>query len=576
MMRTRWFPLFCALLVTAGFALFLTVSTMEAVPAFNEKEMSALRKISGVSCRQVGDTTLVIDLKGDAMNAPELSSSTPSAMVFRIPGARVASLFWKKELDFPLAKQIVLSQDKEALVMTLDVMQSMKILEVRGTAPANQYVVTLVTADQAARLAGQEQLAVRPAPKVDTGDPFTKTMPITLDLRDVELRDVFRLFGKYIGMNVISDPSVPNSLVTMSLNQVPLNQAFSYIMKMYDVTYAIMGKTIIVGTADSIAKVVGREGSRSYHIAYADLKQLGGILQGLTGVTKVIADDRLKTLYVTGRLDQLDEVDSLLQRLDHPGRQIMLQARIVEISDKATKDFETMLDAVYNHWWMSYSKGGLNLGGSYTNKDDAYTTVDDRPGTQVTDMKNVAAGTLKLLDAGIVALVNNNKGKVIADPSVITIDGQKATIKLTENYPYVSQRDQAGNPTWSEKEVGPKLEFLPTIGRDGIVTVKLKISTGEIIGTYVGANKEEFPQTTNREVDTMVRVRDGEPFVVGGLFKDQKTKEVSKVPVLSDIPLLGQFFTARTSKNIKSELAMIVVPYILHTPDVSIEKTILK
>ena len=436
--------------------------------------------------------------------------------------------------------------------------------------------MTLVTADQAARLAGQEQLAVRPAPKVDTGDPFTKTMPITLDLRDVELRDVFRLFGKYIGMNVISDPSVPNSLVTMSLNQVPLNQAFSYIMKMYDVTYAIMGKTIIVGTADSIAKVVGREGSRSYHIAYADLKQLGGILQGLTGVTKVIADDRLKTLYVTGRLDQLDEVDSLLQRLDHPGRQIMLQARIVEISDKATKDFETMLDAVYNHWWMSYSKGGLNLGGSYTNKDDAYTTVDDRPGTQVTDMKNVAAGTLKLLDAGIVALVNNNKGKVIADPSVITIDGQKATIKLTENYPYVSQRDQAGNPTWSEKEVGPKLEFLPTIGRDGIVTVKLKISTGEIIGTYVGANKEEFPQTTNREVDTMVRVRDGEPFVVGGLFKDQKTKEVSKVPVLSDIPLLGQFFTARTSKNIKSELAMIVVPYILHTPDVSIEKTILK
>lgn len=576
MMRTRWFPLFCALLVTAGFALFLTVSTMEAVPAFNEKEMSALRKISGVSCRQVGDTTLVIDLKGDAMNAPELSSSTTSAMVFRIPGARVASLFWKKELDFPLAKQIVLSQDKEALVMTLDVMQSMKILEVRGTAPANQYVMTLVTADQAARLAGQEQLAVRPAPKVDTGDPFTKTMPITLDLRDVELRDVFRLFGKYIGMNVISDPSVPNSLVTMSLNQVPLNQAFSYIMKMYDVTYAIMGKTIIVGTADSIAKVVGREGSRSYHIAYADLKQLGGILQGLTGVTKVIADDRLKTLYVTGRLDQLDEVDSLLQRLDHPGRQIMLQARIVEISDKATKDFETMLDAVYNHWWMSYSKGGLNLGGSYTNKDDAYTTVDDRPGTQVTDMKNVAAGTLKLLDAGIVALVNNNKGKVIADPSVITIDGQKATIKLTENYPYVSQRDQAGNPTWSEKEVGPKLEFLPTIGRDGIVTVKLKISTGEIIGTYVGANKEEFPQTTNREVDTMVRVRDGEPFVVGGLFKDQKTKEVSKVPVLSDIPLLGQFFTARTSKNIKSELAMIVVPYILHTPDVSIEKTILK
>ena len=235
-----------------------------------------------------------------------------------------------------------------------------------------------------------------------------------------------------------------------------------------------------------------------------------------------------------------------------------------------------MLDAVYNHWWLSYSKGGINIGSSYISDKDSYVKDEKRPGTIITDMKNVASGTLKMLDAGIVALINDNKGKVIADPSVITLDGQKATIKLTENYPYVSQRDQAGNPTWSEKEVGPKLEFQPTIGRDGIVTVKLKISTGEIIGTYVGANKEEFPQTTNREVDTMVRVRDGEPFVVGGLFKDQKTKEVSKVPVLSDIPLLGQFFTAKTSKNIKSELAMIVVPYILHTPDVTVEKTVIK
>ena len=575
-MRIRWFPFLCVFLVTAGFALFTVVSEVQAVPAFTEKEMLALRKVSGVQCKQIGDTTLVLELKGDSLSAPELQSSTPSSMVFRISGARVPSLFWKKDLDYPLAKMLTLSQDKGAIVMTVDVMQDMKIREIRGTAPANQYVIMLVTADQAARLAGQEQLTVRPVPKVDTGDPFTKTIPITLDLRDVELRDVFRMFGKYIGMNVISDPSVPNVLVTMSLNQVPLNQAFSYIMKMYDVTYAIMGKTIIVGTADSISKVVGKQGTRSYHIAYADLKQLGGIIQGLTGVTKVIADDRLKTLYVTGRIDQLDEIDSLLQRLDHPGRQVMLQARIVEINDTAKKDFETMLDAVYNHWWLSYSKGGINIGSSYISDKDSYVKDEKRPGTIVTDMKNVASGTLKMLDAGIVALINDNKGKVIADPSVITLDGQKATIKLTENYPYVSQRDQAGNPTWSEKEVGPKLEFQPTIGRDGIVTVKLKISTGEIIGTYVGANKEEFPQTTNREVDTMVRVRDGEPFVVGGLFKDQKTKEVSKVPVLSDIPLLGQFFTAKTSKNIKSELAMIVVPYILHTPDVTVEKTVIK
>ncbi|GAB1426738.1 hypothetical protein MASR2M17_01640 [Aminivibrio sp.] len=145
-----------------------------------------------------------------------------------------------------------------------------------------------------------------------------------------------------------------------------------------------------------------------------------------------------------------------------------------------------------------------------------------------------------------------------------------------ENYPYISERDEAGNPTWSEKEVGPILEFTPLVGRDGMVSITLKIETGEIIGTYRGQAGEQFPQTTNRQVNTVIRVRDGEPFVVGGLYKDQEKTETHRVPLLSDIPLLGELFKYKSNSRDKTEVAMIVIPYVLDIPDTTVEKIVLK
>jgi len=301
-------------------------------------------------------------------------------------------------------------------------------------------------------------------------------------------------------------------------------------------------------------------------------------VQGLAGVTNIILDERLRTLYVTSSPERFPYVERVLQEVDHPGRQVMLQARIIEVTDAGRDQLETIIDAVYNQWWLNYSSGGFNLGYVYADQPGSYKPGEDRPAPGIDDgLEKIVAGDLtKMLDFGLNAIVTANKGKVLADPSIITLDGKKATIKLVENYPYISERDQAGNPTWSEKEVGPILEFTPTIGRDKMVTVELKIQTGEIIGTYKGQAGEEFPQTSNREVTTMIRVRDGEPFVVGGLHKDVKRTERGRVPVLSNIPLLGELFKYRKDVRDKSEVAMIVIPYILTTPDAPVEQFILK
>ena len=555
-------------------------------PALAEEKPSYahLPPVGGLMVRQLGSDSILVELKGTSLPLPEVDTLGTDVVTFTLAGAYLPAVKWERDFNLPLVSLVRADQDGEKVVFKMRVSSPMSLKTMEGKAPSNRYVLRLSTAGFVERENIQADLLKPQAPVAATaGDPFSKTLPVTLDLRDVELRDVFRMLGAYANMNIVADPSVPNTLVTMTLKGVPLNEAMGYLMRMYNMSYAIMGKTIIVGTPDSIGKTTGKESTRQYRIAYADMKAVGGLVQGLAGVNKLVIDERLRTLYVTGRPEQFLEVEKVLQQVDHPGRQVMLQARIIEVTDSGKEELETIIDAVYNQWWFNYSSAGAGAGYVYADQPANYNpqTGDNRPAPLApitgSGLKNIAEGSLtKLLDFGLRALVTKNKGKVLADPSIITIDGKKAVIKLVENYPYISERDEAGNPTWSEKEVGPILEFTPTVGRDKMVSIDLKIETGEIIGTYRGQAGEQFPQTTNREVTTNIRVRDGEPFVVGGLYKDQEKVEKHRVPLLSDIPLLGELFKYKSETRDKTEVAMIVIPYILDIPDTTVEKLVLK
>lgn len=555
-------------------------------PALAEEKPSYahLPPVGGLMVRQLGSDSIIVELKGTSLPLPEVDTLGTDMVTFTLAGAYLPAVKWERDFNLPLVGLVRADQSGENVVFKMRVSSPMSLKGMEGKAPSNRYVLRLSTSGFVERENIQADLMKPQAPAVPVaGDPFTQTVPVTLDLRDVELRDVFRMLGAYANMNIVADPSVPNTLVTMTLKGVPLNEAMGYMMRMYGMSYAIMGKTIIVGTPDSIGRTTGKESTRQYRIAYADMKSVGGLVQGLAGVSKVVIDERLRTLYVSGRPEQFLEVERVLQQVDHPGRQVMLQARIIEVTDSGKEELETIIDAVYNQWWFNYSSAGAGTGYVYADQPANYNpkTGDNRPAplAPITGdgLKNIASGNLtKLLDFGLRALVTKNKGKVLADPSIITIDGKKAVIKLVENYPYISERDEAGNPTWSEKEVGPILEFTPVVGRDRMVSIELKIETGEIIGTYRGQAGEQFPQTTNREVTTNIRVRDGEPFVVGGLYKDQEKVEKHRVPLLSDIPLLGELFKYKSETRDKTEVAMIVIPYILEIPDTTVEKLVLK
>ena len=543
-------------LLLAGCCVVLRPAEAEATTPPDARALKMLPPIGGLTVRQMGAHAVVMQLTGASLSRPEITSNTPDSIVFSVKPAYLASGKWERQFDLPLVQSVFAEQKGEAVVFNVRINGTLVLKDIEGVAPANQYVLRFDATGHAAREREEPALtAPKPLPPTNYNDPFSRTTPVTFDLRDVELRDVFRMLGEYVGMNIVADPSVPNTLVTMSLKSVPLNEALGYLLRMYNMSYAIMGKTIIVGAPDNIGKTTGRQSTRSFKVAYADVAAIGGLLQSLAGVSNIVLDERLRTVYVTAQPEQFIQVERVLQQVDHPGRQVMLQARIIEVNDDARDELETIINAVYSQWQLNYlGQEGLDLGYRYADVV--------REGDELT----------KKLDFSLKSIVTANKGRVLADPSLITLDGKKAVAKMVETYTY-SMRDKDGNTIWSEKEVGPTLEFTPIVGRDNMITVELKIQTGDVLRD---PQPGEPPPTSKREVTTSIRVRNGEPFVVGGLHRDAKSTLRGKVPILGDIPIIGELFKFRRDTRKKTEVAMIVIPYILFIPDGPVEQFTLK
>lgn len=593
----RFIKLFMALTFIVSAALYMAVCFV--CPAYavttTAKTGELTSIIEGMKVWQIGSSQIRLELRGTSVSLPVQGPSSDTAITLvwkdiRFPRntdkkdwwdeygwdilriKEKESEEWYQEYEYNLVQRVsVISNDQKGLTMNIVGEKPLVLKKITGMPGSDRITLTLDTVTD----------IVPPAPTQPRapvqGDPLGMYSPVTLELRDISVREVFRMLADLHSLNLVIDSSVPNNLMTFSFRNAKFSEVFAYMLRMNDLTYALMGKTLVVGTAESIGKTLGKNITKEYKVAYGDIKKMPAIIMGLVTLPKPpVVDERLRSLYVTGTAEQHIEVESLMNRIDHPGKQIMLEARLIEITDGAQQEIETFISAVYNGWLFTYGAQGLSSEYTYANdlvkivpnvNPTGTTTSGQLPilGSDSTMPVNVVDPTMKMLDAGLRAMESDNKGKILANPSVVALDGQKATIKLTHNYLYQSGLDESGNPEFTEQETGPTLDITPTIGRDGFVTLKLKISTGEIV-QFRDSGVSEVPETTKREVDTQIRVRNGELFVIGGLYQESKTKGVTRVPILSYIPLIGELFKSKTDKHSKSEMAFIVMPHILDVP----------
>ena len=374
--------------------------------------------------------------------------------------------------------------------------------------------------------------------------PFNASEKITIELREINLMDVIRMFMTQLGRNVIIDNSFPKDVnITLSLVDVRVDEVLNYLMRTYNIAcYSAGANTTVFGTREGLYKLSGADETRTFEVSYATPANLKTMIVSLSGIpdANIVVDERLHSLHVRTNPAKMQEVTEIINKLDMPGKQVMIRANIFEFTDTATREVANALEVIYNEYTLQWAAGG-----GIINYDST-----------VTDMQKIITNSFTNLE-------RKGVGKVLANPSVIALDGQQAEISLTEDYPYISARDQAGNVTWSTENVGPKLTFTPRVGRDGFVNLKLDIETGDVLDTMTSSTGEQMPRTSSRSVKTEIRVREGMPFVVGGLFRENTSRYVIKIPILGDLPLVGDLFRTRSRERNKTQVVIVVTPYIL-------------
>ena len=573
-----------------------------AAAATARKDVSVRPLVEALRVYQIGSTQLILEIRGTDMPLPAVIERNGAAIRLFWRGARfpqstdrknwwddfhwevlkidaAKSDSWRRRYEnIPLVDEVRAAPAEGGAAMEIIGPRALLLKSVSGMNGSARHRLVLEAQPEAPTFFPAP--AQKPLPE---GDPLTITSPVSLELRDVPLRDAFRMLAKLRGLDLILDPSVPNTSTTFSFNGAPFNKVFGYLLHMHDLSHSLSGNTLVVGSESAVAKILGTVSTRRYSVSYADMKTLPAMISAMVPLSvKPVADERMRSLYITASPEEHRRIEALMNRADSPGKQIMIEARLVEINDTARQEFESTLAAVYKGWIFSY--GSTGLGGRYTYGNNLVTPNVDPTGatspgeipviggtdTDTSFPGYVANSAMKMVDSALRALESDNRGKVLASPSVVALDGQKASVRLTHNYLYQSGVDENGNPEFSNQETGPILEFTPTLGRDGYITINMKISTGEIVA-FRQSGDSEAPETTKREVDTNVRVRDGELFVIGGLYQENKTNNVSRVPVLGYVPLLGELFKTRTTQRIKSQMAFIAVPYILDIPSGSVE-----
>lgn len=459
-----------------------------------------------------------------------------------------------------------------------------------------------------------------------SGVSFAKEKTVNLDLVNADLVDVIKLFAREAKCDVVIDSAVKGT-VNMSFKNVQFETALGIVVKISGFDYRKVGDLIIVSTADKVSEIAakisiptGPTATQIIPLEYANPKQMILAIKSNFPGIDASEEEKLNAVMVKASPGAIKKVKSLVSKLDIPKPEIdvpEVRTQIVELKytdtkkiteqitsvmpgldykvderlnalvvkgtdvtfaklDKFLKQVDIPLDQVSLEVkvLVLYKTGQKNLGVNFsvTNPISSFSTT-------LTEAQWSAAGytaaptymdirlgglfpfirTPISMTYALDTLISRGYGEVVANPNITTYSGKEAKIESTRVFRYVYYDSRSGVYSINEANVGISLTVTPTVTEDGYIVAKIKPTlTG-----FRALVSNLYPWTDKREAEMTVRVKDGEPIVIGGLLKETKSKTVSKIPILGDIPIVGNLFKGTAVTKRVDEVVIVVTPKII-------------
>lgn len=423
-------------------------------------------------------------------------------------------------------------------------------------------------------IASQQQAPAATEVKPPTVIEQKMQQKITLNYRDVPIDDILRAISEQVDLNIVKSPEITKT-VTVSVTQVPLGEALNQILSAYDCGYVASENIIRVVPASQLTQETEKTVSKIYRVWYANVKEVeAAITKILTKRGTIAASIGTSNIIVTDTETNIKAIDNFLEEIDRPTPLIMVEVRIYDIKNTNALDIGVEWFAGRNTGFGTQATGGPIVGSSNANP---YINGNFESTTK-------KVGSTGVLDWGMItehmdietvftAIQQQDAAKLLANPRIMVLDNETASFKAIEEIPY-QQLQQGGYQSYGTTEfkpVGVNLKVTPHLAKDGMIrlhivpefSVHVSNVTLSLTGTSVTMPQ---PVVDKRKADTIALVKDSQTVVVGGLRKNEVTQEISKVPLLGDIPILGWLFRFQGEKNVQSELVVFITPRILEQP----------
>ncbi|MEK6714615.1 MAG: secretin N-terminal domain-containing protein [Candidatus Omnitrophota bacterium] len=425
----------------------------------------------------------------------------------------------------------------------------MKIINCKIAVCFLSIVVTVGSFSMRPSSAAEEASEV-PVITLDTG---ASPQLIDIDYRDVDIKEIARAFSEISGKNIIVS-SEAKAVVTLKMARVDWRTALEVILDTYNLAAIEKENFIIITTAER-RRMQEESGNLETKIIRLNFSQVGdvqGILTSLLSSRGTInTDTRTNSLIVTDIKERVKRVEDVALQLDISTPQVLIEALIIDV--KLTDAFKwgvietlaneiSIASATENKWKLA--SNALNVSGGAT-------AMWGNPVLKSAD-----------LDLTLQSIVTNTETEILANPRIVTLDNLAATIDILTKKPYQTTGQAEGGGTLTTTEfldIGIKLEVTPHITKDNFISVEVNTEYGAESGDPVGG----VPVVANRKAATNVLVRDGETIVLGGLRRRDFTLNKSKIPILADIPFLGNLFKKHDKSVTETELVIFITPHLI-------------
>ncbi|RBW45120.1 pilus assembly protein PilQ [Psychromonas sp. B3M02] len=400
----------------------------------------------------------------------------------------------------------------------------------------------------------------------DEADAPYEGKAISLNFQDIPVRTVLQLIADFNGFNLVITDSVSGN-ITLRLDDVPWEQALDIILKVRGLGKRMDGNVLMIAPASELAASERQQLESNNEVAalaplysefiqinYAKAETIAALLSGqsaslLSERGNVTVDTRTNILLIKDTAAVIDSVKEIIDVLDVAVRQVVIEARMVTVSDSVAEDLGVS-------WGLDTDSATSD---SRLNTLDVNLPVASSAGTLGFQVATLANGNI--LDLELSALEQESKAEIIASPRITTLNQQTAYIEQGTEIPYV-ESSSSGATTVSFEKAVLSLQVTPQITPDNKLILDLVI-TQDSVGETVTTSDGESVSIDTQEIQTQVLVDNGETLVLGGIYQQQISDTISKVPVLGDIPYLGYFFRNSVTDNTKSELLIFVTPRIV-------------